>query len=162
MLRKFSVLSKVFSILNVSQLFKFKLPDMVSEGMPYTKVDGSLAIKDGIISTEDLFVASNAMNISIVGKNDFINDKLDLTVGIQPLQTVDKVVSHIPVVGWILTGENKAMFSTYFEVKGKSADPNVTAIPITSLGKGVLGIFKRVFQLPVKLFTDTGEVILGN
>jgi len=162
MLRQFSMLSKVFSILNVSQLFKFRLPDMVSEGMPYTRIDGNLAIKDGIVSTDDLFVASNAMNISIVGKNDFINDKLDLTLGIQPLQTVDKVVSHIPVVGWILTGENKAMFSTYFEIKGKSGDPDVSAIPITSLGKGVLGIFKRVFQLPVKLFTDTGEVILGN
>lgn len=162
MMRQFSWLSKVFSILNVSQLFKFKLPDMVSDGMPYTRIDGNLAIKDGIVSTEDFFVASNAMNISIVGKNDFINDKLDLTLGIQPLQTVDKVVSHIPIVGWLLTGENKAMFSTYFEIKGKSADPNVSAIPITSLGKGVLGIFKRVFQLPVKLFTNTGEVILGD
>lgn len=162
MLRQFSWLSKVFSILNVSQLFKFKLPDMVSDGMPYSRIDGNLAIRNGIVSTDDLFISSNAMNMSIVGKSDFIHDELDLTLGIQPLQTVDKVVSKIPIVGWILTGENKAMFSTYFEIKGKPTDPNVSAIPITSLGKGVLGIFKRVFQLPAKLFTDTGEVILGN
>lgn len=162
MLRQFSWLSKVFSILNVSQLFSFKLPDMVSNGMPYNRIDGNLAIKDGVVSTDDLFIASNAMNMSIVGTSDFIHEKLDLTLGIQPLQTVDKVVSKIPIVGWLLTGENKAMFTTYFEIKGKSTDPSVSAIPITSLGKGVLGIFKRVFQLPAKLFTDTGEVILGN
>lgn len=162
MLRQFPVLSKVFSVLNVSQLFRFRLPDMVSEGMPYNDLKATFAIKNGIVSTEDLFLKSNAMNMSMVGKYDFIRDKMNLTLGIQPLQTVDKVVSKIPVVGWILTGKNKAMFSTYFEIKGKSADPEVSAIPITSLGKGVIGIFQRAFQLPVKLFTDTGEVILGN
>jgi len=161
MLRQLSGLSKVFSILNVSQLFQFKLPDMVSDGMPYSKIDGNFTIKDGTVTTDDLFVASNAMNISMVGTHDFIHDNMNLTLGIQPLQTVDKVVSKIPIVGWILTGENKAMFSTYFEIKGKSSDPKVTAIPITSLSDGVWGIFKRTFQLPVKLFTDTGEVILG-
>ena len=162
MLRQFSGLSKVFSILNISQLFKLKLPDMVSEGMPYTDIKGTMAIKDGFASTNDLFIASNAMNISIVGKHDFINDNLDFTVGIQPLQTVDKVISHIPIVGWILTGKEKAFITTYFEIKGKSTAPKVSAIPVSSIGKGVLGIFKRVFQLPAKLITDTGEVILGN
>ena len=35
-LKKFSVLSKIFSLLNVSQLLKFQLPDMAKDGMPYT------------------------------------------------------------------------------------------------------------------------------
>lgn len=161
-LRHFSILSKVFSILNVSQLFKFRLPDMVSEGMPYSEIKGTLAFREGIIATNDLFISSNAMNISFVGRHDMVNDKLNMTVGVQPLQTVDKVVSRIPIVGWILTGKEKSLISTYFEVKGKSSAPEVTAIPVTSLGKGVLGIFKRVFQLPAKLITDTGEVVLGN
>lgn len=161
-MRQFSVLSKVFSILNVSQLFKLKLPDMVSEGMPYNSIRATVAIKDGVVSTNDLFVASNAMNMSLIGKHDFIRDNLDLTLGIQPLQTVDKVVSHIPIVGWILTGKDKSLITTYFEIKGKSDNPKVSAIPVKYLGRGVLDIFKRVFQLPAKLVTDTGEVVLGN
>jgi uncharacterized protein YhdP len=161
-MRRFSALSKVFSILNVSQLFKLKLPDMVSEGMPYNDIKGTMTFRDGIVSTNDLFVASNAMNMSMVGKHDYINDNLDFTLGIQPLQTIDKVVSHIPIVGWILTGKEKTLITTYFEIKGKSDAPKVSAIPVKALGKGVLGIFKRVFQLPSKLVTDTGEVILGN
>ena len=161
MLRQFSGLSKVFSILNISQLLRFRLPDMVSEGMPYNDIKATFAIRDGMISTNDLFISSNAMNISMVGKHDFINDNLDFIVGIQPLQTVDKVVSKIPIVGWILTGKEKTLITAYFEVKGKSSAPNVSAIPVSSIGQGVLGIFKRIFQLPAKLFTDTGEVILG-
>jgi uncharacterized protein involved in outer membrane biogenesis len=160
-IRKFSTLSKVFSILNVAQLFKFQLPDMVSGGMPFSKITGDFAIKDGIASTQNLLLDSNAMNISTVGKFDLAHNKLDLTIGVQPLQSVDKVVSRIPIVGWILTGKDHSLITTYFEAKGPIEDPRVTAVPVKSLAKGVLNIFKRVFELPAKLFTDTGEVIIG-
>lgn len=160
-LRKFNTLSKVFSILNVSQLLKFKLPDMVSGGMPYSSIKGSIAVKDGILDTKDLFITSNAINVSIVGNVDIVKEELNLTLGAQPLQTVDKIVNRIPIVGWLLTGKEKNLLTAYFEAKGKWADPQVSAIPVKSMSKGILNIFIRAFQLPVKLFTDTGEVILG-
>lgn len=160
-LHKFSTLSKVFSILNVSQLLKFQLPDMVSGGMPYNTIKGSFAIKDGIISSQDLFINSDAINISIVGSADIVREELNLTLGVQPLQTVDKIINRIPIVGWLLTGKDKDLLTAYFEAKGSWAHPQVSAIPVKSMGKGVLNIFRRVFELPVRLFTDTGEVILG-
>ena len=160
-LNRFAFLSKVFSILNVSQLFKFKLPDMVNDGMPYTTITGAFSLKDGILSSNDLFVNSNAMNMSLVGKTDIINEELDLNIGIQPLQTIDKVVSHIPVVGWILTSDTKGLITLYFVAKGKWNDPTVNAIPVKSMARGVFDIFKKIFQLPAKLITDTGEVIIG-
>jgi uncharacterized protein YhdP len=160
-LRKFAVLSKIFSILNVSQLLKFQLPDMVSGGMPYNKITGKFSIQNGVAGTNDLFIDSDAMNISIIGKFDIPGEELDLTVGVKPLQTVDKVISHIPIVGWILTGKNKSLVTAYFEAKGTWDNPHVSAIPVKSLAKGIFNIFKRVFQLPAKLITDTGEVIIG-
>jgi uncharacterized protein involved in outer membrane biogenesis len=160
-LRKFNVLSKLFSILNLSQLLKFQLPDMVSDGMPYREIIGSFAISDGVIATQDLIINSDAINISVIGKADMVKEDLDFTIGVQPLQTVDKIINRIPVVGWILTGKDKHFLTAYFEAKGKWADPRVTAIPAKSMAKGVLNIFRRIFELPVRLFTDTGEVILG-
>ncbi|NTW98834.1 MAG: AsmA-like C-terminal region-containing protein [Geobacteraceae bacterium] len=160
-LRKFSTLSKVFSILNVSQLLKFKLPDMVSGGMPYSSIKGSISVNDGILATQDLFISSNAINVSIIGSADIIKEELNLTLGAQPLQTVDKIINRIPIVGWLLTGKDKDLLTAYFEAKGKWSDPQVSAIPVKSIGKGILNIFIRTFELPVKLFTDTGEVILG-
>jgi uncharacterized protein involved in outer membrane biogenesis len=159
--KKFSTLSKVFSILNVSQLLKFHLPDMVTGGMPYNKISGDFAIKDGFASTQNLLMDSNAINVSTVGKFDIVKNELDLVIGVQPLQTVDKVVSRIPIVGWILTGKDHTLISTYFEAKGRIEDPQVTAVPVKSLAKGVFNIFKRVFELPVRLVTDTGEVMIG-
>jgi hypothetical protein len=64
-------------------------------------------------------------------------------------------------VGWILTGKNKSLITAYFEAKGKLEDPTVRAIPVQSMAKGVFNIFKRVFQLPATLFTNTGEVIIN-
>ena len=160
-LRRFATLSKIFSLLNVSQLLKLQLPDMVSGGMPFNAITGSIAIRDGIVSSDDLFVDSDAMNISAVGKLDMVKEELDATIGVQPLQTVDRVVSRIPIVGWILTGKDRTLITAYFEAKGKVDDPKVSAIPVKSMAKGVFDIFKRVFELPGKLFTDTGEVIIG-
>ncbi|MDD2852318.1 MAG: AsmA-like C-terminal domain-containing protein [Desulfuromonadaceae bacterium] len=160
-LRKFNTLSKVFSILNVSQLLKFKLPDMVSGGMPYSSIKGSFAVKDGTLTTKDLFISSNAINMSVIGSANIVKEELDFTIGAQPLQTVDKIVNRIPIVGWLLTGKEKDLLTAYFEAKGKWDDPRVEAIQIKSMSKGMLNMFVRIFQLPVKLFTDTGEVILG-
>ena len=101
------------------------------------------------------------MNISIIGSADIVKEDLNFTVGVQPLQTVDKIVNRIPVVGWLLMGKDKDLLTAYFEAKGKWSDPQVNAIPVKSMGKGLLSIFRRVFELPVRLFTDTGEVILG-
>jgi AsmA-like C-terminal region/Domain of Unknown Function (DUF748) len=160
-IRKFAILSKIFSILNVSQLLKFQLPDMVSGGMPFNDINTTLSIQDGILSSKDLFIASAAMNISAVGKIDLVQDEVDATIGVQPLQSIDKVVNRIPVVGWILSGDKKTFLTTYFEAKGKVSDPIVKAIPVKSMAKGVLNIFVRLFELPAKLITDTGDVLIG-
>jgi len=159
--RKFPLLSKVFSILNISQLFKFQLPDMVSGGMPYDNIKATFSFKDGIVRTDDLYIDSEAMNISLVGQFDLVRDQLDVTIGVKPLQTVDKVVSRIPIAGWILTGKSKSLITTYFEAKGSIDNPTVKSISAKSMAKGVFSIFKRLFSLPAKLITDTGEVIIN-
>jgi uncharacterized protein YhdP len=160
-LYKITYLSKVFSILNTSQLLKFQLPDIVNEGMPYNTITGTFSLKDGILSTNDLFVNSDSLNMSIVGTTNIIREELDVIIGIQPFQTVDKVVSRIPVVGWILTGDTKGLVTLYFQAHGNRNNPTVDVIPVKSMEKGVLNTFKRLFQLPEKLVTDTGEVLMG-
>ncbi len=157
-LRKFSFLSKVFSLLNVSQLFTLHLPDMASQGMPFTSLDGSFDLRQGRLTTEDLAVASNAMNLSLVGSVDLRQDRLDLLMGVKPFGTVDKIVSKIPVAGWILTGENKALITAHFRIQGSSEAPEVNAIPITSVSEKVLGIFQRVLGLPGKVVSDVNNL----
>jgi uncharacterized protein involved in outer membrane biogenesis len=158
-LRKFQFLSKVFSLLNVSQILTFQLPDMSLEGMPFNTMKATLSLQRGTLSTEDLLVDSNAMNLSLVGSMNLEKQTLDLTLGVKPLQTVDKIITNIPIAGWILTGKEKALITVYFRIRGKAEDPNVEPIPGTMISDKVLGIFKRVLQLPGKMITDVGEIL---
>ncbi len=161
-LRRFNVLSKVISILNVSQLLSFSLPDMAKDGMPFNEIKATLSVKDGVFTTRDLFLDSNVMHLTTVGSFDVAHETLNMLIGIQPLQTFDRIISVIPVVGWILSGGDGSMITTYFEAKGSWENPEVTAIPVKTMAIGTLDIFRRIFELPVRLFTDSGEVILGN
>jgi uncharacterized protein YhdP len=160
-IKRFSTMSKIFSILNVSQLFRFHLPDMVSGGMPYNKISGDFALHEGIATTKNLLLDSNAIKFSAVGKVDLHRDELDFNIAAQPLQTVDKVVRRIPIIGYVIAGDDHSFVTTSFEARGKIEDPNVTAVPFKSLGKGVLNTFKRLLSLPKRLITDTGEVLIG-
>jgi len=158
-IRKVNALYKIFSVLNMSQLLKLKLPDMTADGMPYNSITATLLLKNGIITSNDFYINSEVMNIIAMGSMNIIQKSVDLKVGLQPLQTVDKIVSRIPVAGWILTDDDGRFITVYFEVKGPLEDPEVRAIPARELSAEGLDMFKRVFKLPRKLVTDTGEVL---
>jgi uncharacterized protein YhdP len=161
-LKKFSVLSKIFSLLNVYQLFKLQLPDMAKDGMPYKKITANMSFKDGVLSTEDLFIDSDSMRVSGAGKTDYLRKKHDFIVGVHPLQTVDRIAARVPIAGWVITDEKGNLITVHFKVEGSWDEPDVTPIPAKSIARGTLDMFLRFFELPEKLITDTGEVILGH
>ena len=161
-LKRFSVLSKIFSILNIYQLFKFQLPDMAVNGMPYNAITADISLKDGILSSDDFFIDSDAMQISGIGKIDMVKKEIDNTIAIHPLHTIDKIVSKIPIAGWLVTDEKGNLITVHFKVEGKLDDSKVSLIPAQSIAKGTLDIFRRIFQLPGQLFTNTEDVLLGH
>jgi len=157
-LRKFRGLARVFSLLNVSQIFAGKLPDMDKDGMPFTLMEGSIRIADGRAETEDLFITSEAMNMSLIGSKSLIDGSLNFNLGVMPLRTVDKVITSIPIAGWVLAGKDKALLTAHFKIEGNSEEPKVTPVPISSVSKTVFGIFKRTLGLPEKLVKDIGTI----
>jgi hypothetical protein len=67
-------------------------------------------------------------------------------MGVHPLQTIDKIVSIIPVAGWLITDEKGNLITINFKVEGKLDDPKVNFQPVQSISKGTQGIFKRIFK----------------
>jgi uncharacterized protein YhdP len=151
-IEKGNILAKIFSLLNVSQIFKGRLPDLKTRGLPYQRISATFQIKDGVASTEDFLVDSDAMRITAVGKVDLGKNLIDTKVGVHPLGTVDTILSHIPIAGYILTGKDKAFLSYVYEVKGDLDDPKVEAIPFKAVGEGLIGIFKRLLETPLRPF----------
>jgi uncharacterized protein involved in outer membrane biogenesis len=156
-INRFHILSKIFSLLNVYQIFKFKLPDLVTEGMPYNSIIANFEVKNGIAETKDLLIDSDAMRITTVGGIDIKTKQIDMIVGVQPFQTVDKIISSIPLAGRILTGDKKALIVFYYTVEGDMNDPEITAVPFESLGEGILGVFKRLLSTPKELLSPKNK-----
>jgi len=75
---------------------------------------------------------------------------VDAKLGLHPFVTVDKIITRIPLVGWIIGGKEKSTISMYYEIKGPLNNPDVSAVPVKSLGTGILGIFQRILEAPVE------------
>ncbi|MBI3990410.1 MAG: AsmA-like C-terminal domain-containing protein [candidate division NC10 bacterium] len=154
-IKRFTVLSRIFSLLNPTMLLEFKLPDLTSTGMNYKSLKGDFTVKRGVAETEDLFLDSLSLRMGAVGKLDLVKEEVDFKVGVRPLQTFDKVLSSIPLIGRVLTGKEKSLVVSYYEVKGKTLDPQVKAIPFESLGRGILGVLIRVLTFPYQMFSPS-------
>ena len=85
----------------------------------------------------------------MIGTADISNMTIDAKLGLHPFVTVDKIVTNIPLAGWIIGGKEKSAISMYYEIKGPLKNPEVEAIPIKALGEGIWGIFKRILELPL-------------
>ncbi len=151
-IRKLSILSKIMSIMNISNYLRLKLPRLDTEGIPFDSISGDFVIQDGTLKTEDLFFDSRTMKMSAVGDYDIVHDNLDMVMGFQLLQTIDLIVNKIPVVGYILTGDDGNLFTTYFRASGSLGDPTVKAMTLQGLGEGAVNIFTRIFRFPLRGF----------
>src|SRR4030043_1371075 len=152
MIERFNILSKVFSILNVSQWFKGRLPDLKKKGLPYHNMMATIYVKDGIASTDDFLVDSDAIKITLMGKGDLGKNLIDARIGIHPLVTIDTILSNVPIAGYILTGKDKAFISYFYQVKGNRDDPKIEAIPFKSIEEPSWGIIKRLLLTPLRPF----------
>ena len=77
------------------------------------------------------------------------------------LGTVDKIISRIPVAGWLLAGEDKALLSAHFSVKGELPDQvKVQPMPLDTLSGPTIGLLRRTLGLPFKLI-DSPQILIG-
>ncbi len=149
-IRRFAMISKIFSLLNVSQYFRLKAPDLTVDGMPFDHMMGSFSLYQGVATTDDLRVESEAIRLIGKGDYDIATGEVDMVITAAPFVTIDRIVSAIPVAGYVLAGEEESFLASSFTVTDALSYPTVKAIPFESLAKGTWGIVKRFFTLPVK------------
>ncbi len=151
-IERFNILSKIFSILNVSQLLKGRLPDLATKGLPYHQILATFRVKDGVATTDDFLVDSDAMRITLLGKIDLGKNFIDARIGVHPLVTIDAILRSVPIAGYIITGEDKGFISYFYQVKGSLDDPKIEAIPFKIVEESTWGIVKRLLKTPLRPF----------
>jgi uncharacterized protein involved in outer membrane biogenesis len=139
---------RVLSLINIRELFDAKTLGASSQGIPYRRLTGDIAIDRGVARTENLLLESRAFNLSAHGQVDLVNETLDVNVAVKPFQSVDKVVTKVPLVGWLLSGKDGALIAAFYRVSGTLSNPTVTSVPVKDISRSVFGVFQRLLQLP--------------
>jgi uncharacterized protein involved in outer membrane biogenesis len=131
------------------------------ESSPFRQISGDFISEGGILKTENFVFETKNRRTSIVGSFDLINDQMDTVVGVAPMAQLDRFLTKVPLVGKIITGgDEKSLLKTYYMVKGDFNDPEISAIPFTSLGKKVVGIFQGIFQTPQDILSPIKDNLL--
>jgi len=158
-IRKSNIFLQILDFLSLQNIFGKRPPDISKDGLYFESLGGHGKIEQGVLRTENTQMKSPVLNAVGTGKVDLPQGLVDFDLGVQPLGTIDTVVSNIPILGHILTGNNKSLITYYFEVKGPILNPQVEHVPFKNLGNGVTGVLKRLFLSPVKLFEDISDGI---
>ncbi|MEN6484864.1 MAG: AsmA-like C-terminal domain-containing protein [Syntrophobacteraceae bacterium] len=145
---RFAILTKIFSVLNVTEIYKGQLPDLTKEGCPYDEIKMKGNLKDGVFTLGDSSIDGPCVRMVWKGTVDIVEKKVDLVALVSPLKTVDSIVKHIPVIGNVLGG---SLLTIPVQVVGDLQDPYVIPMSPAAVGSEFLGYMKRVFQLPITL-----------
>jgi len=95
-----------------------------------------------------VLIDGSSMEIACRGDIDLIDKKLDLTVLVAPLKTVDRIVKKIPLIRAITAG---TLVSIPVKVRGDLTNPKITPLAASAVGSELLGIMKRTLKLPIKV-----------
>ncbi len=154
---KFVFLYNLFSLLNVTQIFKFRLPDLTTEGLKYKIIGGKFDIYNGVFKTEKFVLLSHSINLGFKGKFSIVNKKIKGELIVQPLQAVGNILGKVPLIGYIF-GRKLILF--YFKIKGTYEKPKLTFQPSKTITKKTFNIFKKIFSLPKDIFTNPEKILL--
>ena len=151
----------VFSLFDLEQPLENKNKEKTNqEPSEYESISGDFIYVGGVAETKNFVYETNQRKSAITGKFDLNKLEMDAVVGVAHLPGLDKLLNQIPVVGSILmAGDEGSLIKTYYDVDGPFDNPQVTAIPFTSLSKKFIGLFQGVLQTSEEILSLPGKII---
>ena len=145
---RFTLLSKIFAVLNLTEMLKGRIPDLLHEGFAYNSFILNGPIRSGQLYVEQGYLDGASMGIAWEGQCDLANKTVDLVVLVAPFKTVDSILKNIPLVNKWFQG---TLVSIPIKVTGPIDNPNVVPLPPSEVGKGILGFVERTLKLPLTI-----------
>jgi hypothetical protein len=116
---------------------------------------------DSLLTFDDFYLDSPSYQFSAVGEYAINTKQINATVGMHPFETIDKAVSVIPLVGWVLTGDQGWLIVLSFRVSGNIDDPLIEAAESGDVEGTEASTLLRLLKLPGTLIENPEKVIPG-
>jgi len=154
-IKRFPALYKIFGITNIAEFLTLNFPQ-IEKGLVYKEIVVNMKLNNGLLSIKDenpLIIRGKKLNMFFAGDYRLSDKYINGIVTFTTFRTINRIISSIPVLGWIIGGKEKSFTGLSFRVKGK-IDDSMTAypVPLTSLSKGMFNMIKRTLTSPLHLF----------
>ncbi len=151
-LKNFSLFNNIMAAINtIPSLVLLKDPSFNELGYLVKKGFISFKINGDTISFNQIRLHGVSADMVGVGYINLQSKKIDMNMQIKTLKDISKVIKNIPLVGYILLGEDKSI-STEVAIKGTTDNPTVKTQLLKDTINSPLNIIKRVLTSPLKLF----------
>lgn len=150
--KDFALLNNILAFLNTAPaLLSFSDPGFSQEG--FSARDGFIdfVLKQNILTITQMSLTGKNTTVLGKGKIDLNNRTVDMTLTLQTARDVGKIISLIPVAGYILLGPDGTI-TTQIKIEGDIMKPSIASkLPEETL-KAPINIIKRTLELPFKIF----------
>lgn len=157
--QSFAVISNLFAVLNPYKIFKDKELDLGRKGFSYNVISSTFDLQHSFMKFEDFYMDSSSIQLSCMGNFDLKTKQIDAILGIQPLESLDKAISSIPVVGWMLTGSDNKLILISLKITGDIRNPVIRIARRDTLSEPVADSLLRILELPETLIESSKELM---
>jgi len=142
------LLSSILEYLNITRIFVGKVPTIGAEGLPYGLFSIKGRIKGSIIEISEFEMRGPTLGLAGEGSIDLARNRVELTVLVSPLRTVDYLISRIPIVKYFFKG----ILAIPVGVYGNPSNPIIVPLDPSAIGAQIYSIMNRIIRAPFKLF----------
>jgi hypothetical protein len=151
-----STLLKIFSVLNITELFTGGRSDLKKRGYGYSEAWVKARIEEGKLHLDEVLLDGHALKLTGQGSIDLKAATADIIVLAAPLKTVDRLVNKLSIFKYITGG---SLVSVPLRVHGDLKDLSVVPLPPSAVGRGLLQFMERTLKSPFKLIEGTREAV---
>ncbi|WP_373002651.1 AsmA-like C-terminal domain-containing protein [Sulfurimonas sp.] len=150
----YKILNNILAFVNtIPSLVTFSLPGYSKNGLEVKSAYINFNAKDDVFYISDISLDSKEMDIVGRGTASYTKNEIDIKLNL--ISDLGSSVAKIPVVGYILLGEDS--ISTSMKISGKLNDPSVKSLIAKDIAVAPLNIIKRTLLLPFHLFENKEE-----
>ncbi|MBU1708837.1 MAG: AsmA-like C-terminal domain-containing protein [Proteobacteria bacterium] len=145
---RLALLSKIFKVVNLTDFFTEQHSDKTTSGLRFKTLDIKTSINDNKLVIEKAVIKGEGLNLFARGNMDLATMQADFTILIAPFKTIDAIVTTVPILKWVIGGENETLFTIPVAIRGDLEDPSITVLDPASVGIGLINMVADVLKLP--------------
>ncbi len=124
---KFKIATDIISYLKNLEWAKMRLPGFSGNGLGVKKMTADFLINNGKAKTTNLKIDGDGLRITGKGEIGLYDRTMDVSLGIHPFPLMDKAIGSIPIIGRVITGEDRSILGFSFRIKGEWGNPQISS-----------------------------------